>query len=334
MSSATPPHSKAKRPNHTWVIAIILTCGAGVSVQTQLNSQLGTDLDSALAATAINHGSALVAALLFALPLRSIPRGVSNIRNAKEPLRFWWFLGGGMGAIGVFAVYLLTPTVGIVASTVALIAGSLLGSAIADHWGLGPGGRRPITLPRGLGILLCIAAALLGAGESFLNGVSIAIIVVLCAGAGIALQQAANGQLTHISGEVLSVSAYNFMSSGFVVGLALLCLPLLRPGDLSSLPVWAPLGGLIGFFVGAVLSLGVRLVGVLTAMLAIAAGQTVAALVIGSLWPLNGRIPGVLSAIGAILALAAVALSGIRTRVPPSVLAPQQIASLDRTDSL
>jgi transporter family-2 protein len=74
----------------------------------------------------------------------------------------WWaWLGGACAAVYVTATFLLIPEIG-AATTVALtVAGQQVMSASIDHYGLFRLPRRPLTVPRLLGIVLLIAGSVL-----------------------------------------------------------------------------------------------------------------------------------------------------------------------------
>lgn len=303
----------ATRPRASGLAATLgaLAAGAGVSVQTSVNGHASVAVGSPVLATAINHGSALVLALVVAVAMGALPRAARSLRARRSELRWWWFLGGLMGFVGVLAIITVTPTVGVVAVAVAVTLGQLVGSVMADSWALGPGGRRSLTPLRGIGLAIAVVAVVVGAVGRFDLGNALVVPVVVIAGIIIALQQAANGWLVVVSGEFAAMSVVNFATSGFFVGIALLVSHLVDPIDFAAIPAWAPLGGAIGAVVGVVVALAVRSVGVLTVMLCIAAGQAVTAIVLDLVNPVDSLGLTAASIAGAALAVLAVGLAGL-----------------------
>src|SRR3546814_13000039 len=94
-----------------------------------------------------------------------------------------------------YLIIAVTPDVGVVAVGVAVTLGQLAGSVAADSWSLGPGGKRALSLFRLAGIAVAVVAVMVGAFGRFEVGHLLVIVVVVAAGAIIAIQQAANAWL-------------------------------------------------------------------------------------------------------------------------------------------
>jgi len=280
-------------------------------VQTSINGHASVAVGSPVFATAINHGSAFLLALVVALAMGALPRAARSLRARRSEVRWWWFLGGLMGFAAVLSIIAVTPTVGVVAVAVAVTLGQLIGSVIADSGSLGPGGRRSLSLLRAIGLLVAVAAVLVGALGRFDVENAFVIPVVVIAGIIIAIQQAANGWLVVVTGEFSAMSVINFGVSVVFIGITLLAAHLAEPIDFSTMPAWAPLGGAIGAVIGVVTAVSVRTIGVLSVMLCIAAGQAIAAIVLDLAIPVDslGLTGG--SIAGAVLAVLAVGLAGL-----------------------
>jgi transporter family-2 protein len=291
--------------------AATLAAGAAVSVQTSVNGHVSVATGSPVLATAVNHGSALLLALIVALAMGSLPRAARSLRLRRAEVRRWWFLGGLMGFVAVLAIITVTPVVGVVAVAVAVTLGQLIGSVLADSFSLGPGGRRRLTPLRTVGLAVAVVAVLVGAIGRFDLGNAIVIPVVVAAGIIIAIQQAANGWLVVVTGEFAAMSVINFVTSGVFVGIALVVSLFVAPPDFAALPPWAPLGGALGAVIGVVIALTVRIIGVLSAILCIAAGQAIAAVLLDLVVPVDslGLTPAAVA--GAVLAVAAVGIAGL-----------------------
>lgn len=285
--------------------------GVGVSVQTSVNGHANVAVGSPVLATAINHASALVLAFGVALAMGSFPRAVRELRSGRIRLRWWWFLGGAMGAAGVFTIVLVTPVVGVVAVAVAVTLGQLAGSVLVDSLGMGAGGRRSLNPLRLAGIGVAVVAVLVGAEGRFDGAALIVLPLAVLAGIIIAIQQAANGWLIIATGEFAVMSVINFGVSVLLVGTALAGTVVLQPVSFSSIPYWAPLGGLLGAVIGVVAALTANKLGVLSLMLCIAAGQAIGGVLMDLFVPVDQVGLTVSSVIGAALAVCAVGLAGM-----------------------
>lgn len=285
--------------------------GVGVSVQTSINGHANVAVGSPVLATAINHTSALVLALGVALAMGAFPRAIRELRSGRVKLKWWWFLGGAMGAAGVFTIVVVTPVVGVVAVAVAVTLGQLAGSVLVDSLGMGAGGRRSLNLLRLVGIGVAVVAVLVGAEGRFDGAALIVLPLAVLAGIIIAIQQAANGWLIIATGEFAVMSVINFGVSVLLVGAALTVTVMVQPVNLVDIPYWAPLGGVLGAVIGVVAALTANKLGVLSLMLCIAAGQAIGGIFLDLLVPVDqvGLTAG--SVMGAVLAVCAVGLAGL-----------------------
>jgi len=300
-----------------WATIAAIASGALVSTQTSVNGHVSVEVDSPILATAINHATALVLALIVATATGAFPRARRTLIARRADIRWWWFLGGLMGFVAVFGLILATPEIGVVTVAVAVTLGQLIGSVIADSAGLGPGGRRSLNVLRVVGIVVAVLGITAGSIGRFDPGNLALIPVVVVAGVIVAIQQAANGWLVVVTGEYSVMSVINFSISGVAVGTALLVTNAIDPIDFGATPWWAPIGGAAGVVVGVVIALTVRTIGVLSSMLCVAAGQAISSILFDLVIPVDriGITAG--SVIGAVLAVAAVALAGLGSVPPP-----------------
>ena len=134
---------------------------------------------------------AFVATLAIVLATRALPRARARLRALGRPPA-WYFLGGLGGAALVLVSAAAAPEVGVALLTVALVCGSTGGSLPVDAAGLGPAGRRPITLPRVAGVLLAIAATALSALGA--RGDPDVLLLALALGGGLRDVAAGGGQ--------------------------------------------------------------------------------------------------------------------------------------------
>lgn len=290
-------------------ITFTVLAGGAISLQSYLNGQLGKDISSPTIAAAINNGVAFVATIAVVLATRALPRARARLRALGRP-PVWHFLGGLGGAALVLVSAVAAPEVGVALLTVALVCGSTGGSLPVDAAGLGPAGRRSITLPRVAGVLLAITATAIGAAGA--RGDPDVLLLALALGAGLlmSLQSAANGQLAHATGEPWAASLVN-VTVGFAV-LGAIAIVTLATSSLDGMP-GNPLqyaGGLLGAFVVVVGATAVQTLGILRVGLAMVAGQMAGALVVDLVAPAPGEAVTAATVIGVVLTMAGVVVSG------------------------
>jgi transporter family-2 protein len=290
-------------------VAVTILAGGGISLQSYLHGRLGQDLGSATIAAAINNLVAFVATLAIVLGIRALPRARDRLRAlGRQPV--WYFLGGFGGAALVLVAATAAPEVGVALLTVALVCGSTGGSLPVDAAGLGPAGRRPITLPRVAGVLLAVSATALSALGARGNPDMLLLALALAAGFGMSLQAAANGQLARATGEPWAASLVN-VTVGFAA-LGVVAIVTLATSSVDAMP-GNPLlyaGGLLGALVVVVGATAVQTLGVLRLGLAMVAGQMAGALVVDLIAPAPGEAVTAPTVIGVALTMVAVAISG------------------------
>lgn len=139
----------------TFVLLALLT-GVAIAVQTGVNTQLRSYLQSPLQAVFVSFmvGTVLVAGALLAK--REAPP------LAKWAGMPWWMWTGGV--LGLFIVstnILVAPRLGAALLISLAIAGQLSTALILDHYGAFGFPVHPISAARGLGALLLIAGVVL-----------------------------------------------------------------------------------------------------------------------------------------------------------------------------
>jgi transporter family-2 protein len=290
-------------------IALTILAGGAISLQSYLNGKLGAQISSPTIAAATNNGVAFVATVAIALATRAMPRAQARLRALGRPPA-WHFLGGLGGAALVLVSATAAPEVGVALLTVALVCGSTGGSLPVDAAGLGPAGRRAITLPRVAGVLLAIGATAISALGARSDPDMLLLALALAAGLGMSLQAAANGQLARATGEPWAASLVN-VTVGFAV-LAVAAVVTLATSSLDGLPANPLLypGGLLGAFVVVVGATAVQTLGVLRLGLAMVAGQMAGALIVDLVAPAPGEAVTATTVIGVVLTMVAVAISG------------------------
>lgn len=194
--------------------------------------------------------------------------------------------------------------------TVAIVGGTSAGSLAVDRWGVGPGGRRPITPARVAGATGCVAAVALAGHNQLGDSAMLAVVVLpVLAGVALATQSALNGQVGVAGGSPLAATLVSFVFAGLTLCLALLGDIAVRGGPTGPLPSdpWLYGGGVIGFCVIAVATYVVRHVGVLVFGLASVAGQLLGGLALDTLT--SGAPPAATTVIAVAITLAAVVLA-------------------------
>jgi len=268
-------------------VPIMLLAGGLVSVQSQLNGRLATELGTGsragFAAAIVSFGTGLV---LVGVITAILPSGRAGFRSLTESLRVgnlrWTeMLGGAFGAFLVATQGLTVGVIGVALFSIAVTAGQSASALLVDHFGLSPSGHQPLSMPRLIAAAFAVIAVFLAAGERLVEsfGWTLAVFALLplLAGAGTSVQQALNGRLSAVGGP-WATTLNNFLV-GLVVLVACFGLSFFAPGDLYGLPpqVWLYAGGSIGvtfIWLSAVL---VRVHGVLVLSLAMIAGNVIGA---------------------------------------------------------
>ena len=296
---ATPPRA----------VAMTILAGAAISLQAYLNGRLGRDVGSPTIAAAINNLVAFVATLAIVLATRALPQARARLRDRGRPPP-WHFLGGLGGAALVLVSAVAAPEVGVALLTVVIVCGSTGASLPIDAAGLGPAGRRPITLPRFAAVLLAVGATAISALGARGNPNVLLLALALGAGLGMAPQAAANGQLASATGEPFVASLVNVAVGLSALGLvALVTIPTTSLEQFPANPLQY-VGGLLGAFVVVVGATAVQTLGVLRLGLAMVAGQTAGALAVDLVVPAPAEAVTAATVIGVVLTMVAVAVSG------------------------
>jgi transporter family-2 protein len=143
-------------PIFFYMLAAVIV-GAGVAAQPPLNAILSRAVGSHLVATSISIFTAFCCSLL-------ILAATGNLRVSPAALTSvpWWvYLAGVFGAIFVGAGVVIAPVTGALVFFVCIVAGQLIGSMLADHFGAFGLTVREASLARIGGIVLVILGAIL-----------------------------------------------------------------------------------------------------------------------------------------------------------------------------
>ena len=299
-------------------IAIVLAVGSGVftAVQSRVNSQLAARLDDAYTAATISFGSGLVILLVTLAFWKPGRAGFGKVLGELRARRMagWMLLGGVAGAWFVITQGLSAGVIGVALFTVAFVAGQTAGGVVFDLIGLGPGGRRPITVPRGIGAAIALVAVIWTVSSELGGEASVLLILLpFTAGLGSAWQQAVNGRVRSAASSALTSTVVNF-AVGTVVLVTIMFVHAASAGWPTSLPEepWLYTGGAIGCVFIAAQAVVVRVVGVLVLALGGVAGQLTAALALDLFWPVGDATVDLATIGGTLLALIAVVIASVR----------------------
>jgi transporter family-2 protein len=325
----------AASPVTATALGLAVLVGAAMSLQVYVNGHLGKHLGSPELAGMVNNLGGLAALVAVAVATGAMQRGTPHLKRANG-LTWWHVAAGCNGALFIVVTAAAAPKVGVALLTVALVCGQTVGSLLVDRVGLSPAGRQAFSVPRLLGVGLAIAAVVVGAlgthGELHLLLLSIAVV----AGAGVAVQQAAIGQVARISGEPFVAGVVNFTVGSTAVVLLVLLVTGTGTAHGWDAPPQQWLGGLIGASVVLIIARVVRVLGVLRLMLCVVAGQTTFGLLLDLVDPAPGKAVTAATVLGVLLTIVAVGVSGglRRRRAPaPAPAPPPAVTSGVLTDS-
>lgn len=316
--------NEAVRRRLAFVGAVLV--GLTAVIQSRINGQLGTELGDGLAAAWISFGIGFFTVLIVVLSRPSQRKAFGSlgpaIRRREDGtylLKPWYLLGGIGGATFVTAQGTSVQYLGVAVFTVATVAAQNANSLVVDRIGLGPAGKQPLSGQRIGAALLATAgvavavASRLGHGDLAIG----ALVLALCAGALVAVQQAINGRVAVASGSPWVAGMVNFIVGWFALTLAVAISQLVRQhsfGHVES-PLTAPwlyIGGLLGVFFIVMAAWVVPVIGVLIFALLTIMGQLLGALFLDAFFGLPGESVSPLLIVGVLITVAAVALATLR----------------------
>ncbi|WP_020184638.1 DMT family transporter [Methylopila sp. 73B] len=136
----------------------VLAVGAGVALQSIVNSGLAQRLGSPVAASAVSFWVGTIA-----LTTAAVAMGVVGpaFASARDVALGWWIGGGLLGAAFIVVVTLSVPKLGVAATIAFVIAGQLLCAALLDHFGVFGVPVQPLSFLRLVGIATLFVGALL-----------------------------------------------------------------------------------------------------------------------------------------------------------------------------
>lgn len=321
MNAAAP--AQPQRSPLFWVgmFLFMILSGIAIPAQGRVNAELSSTVGDAYLAAFISFfvGLLVLAVIVFlTAPGRRAMRQVPPAFRRGE-VRWWYLLAGAVGGYFVLAQTLTIGMIGVAVFTVAVVTGQTIGGLLWDRIGLGPGGRRQITLMRCVGALLTVCAVIWAVSPQLTvadRGLAWLLLVLLPFSGGFlqAGQQALNGRQSAAYGSALPGAFFNFASGSAVLLLTWVTVSLLQGGlgvPQLSTTWWHYLGGPLGIVFIVLGALLVTRVGVLLAAMGMIAGQLIGSLLLDLVVPAPGSLVTTATVLGTGLTLVAVLIASL-----------------------
>ena len=138
--------------------------GILIPLQAAINARLRDHLDhSTLLAALVSFAVGTLALAVMAVLTGQRWQALGGMAEARS----WQLTGGLLGAVFVFATTLLAPKIGLAKMVALVIAGQVVMSLVADHFGWMGLAVREITPVRGVGAALVVAGVLMVNYDAF-----------------------------------------------------------------------------------------------------------------------------------------------------------------------
>lgn len=313
--------------------AAVLGGGILMAAQSRANGTLASALGDPVSTGiwSIGSGWLLFAGIFLARRPRAVLRG---LRGAHRDgiLPWWMFLGGLIGGLLVTMQAMTVPVAGVALVLICVVAGQTLSALAVDHWGLGPGGAKPISRARAYAAAVTLVGVAVAVGPRMGSvGLQVAgpAAAALVVGGLLSVQAATNGRVNAIGGHPFVTTWINF-TWGFTVVLGVQAIRFLAgaatlPTEVHA-PWWAWTGGLLGLVYVSINAVAVRWVGVLMVTLLAVTGQLLGALVLDLADPVQRPHVGIATVAGLVITLIACLSAGVaatRTRQARDGAAPE-----------
>lgn len=319
--NAVPQYSQRSPLFWGLIFLAMLLSGMAVPAQGRVNAELSVAVNEPYLAALISFFVGLTVMAVVVFLTRRGRAAMREVRPAfrRGEVKWWYLLVGCLGGYFVLAQTLTIGMIGVAVFTVAVVTGQTIGGLLWDRIGLGPGGRKRITLMRCLGAVLTVFAVLWAVSPQLTvgdRGLAWLLLVVLPFSAGFlqAGQQALNGRQSSAYGSTLPGTFFNFAAGTAVLLLAWLTVSLLQngfAGQQLSTTWWHYAGGPLGIIFIALGALLVTRVGVLLAAMGMIAGQLLGSLFLDLAFPAPGSLVTTATVLGTVLTLAAVIVASI-----------------------
>ena len=311
------------------VVALAFVVAGANSLQARVNGAASVAIDQPVVAAMMSVGGGFVVSTVFLLALPGARKAVRGLfsAQARRSLRNWHYFAGFGGGIFIFGQALVVPQVGVSVYMIAIVTGQTLGSLWVDHIGLGPAGKKRVTLMRVFAALLAVGGVVISAvGRGDIASLALAgILYGLGAGVATAVQYALNGRIGQAVSSALVTSSLNFLMGFTLLTVVLfgnwLILgnpPVSPPSLIGSPELW--LGGPLGMLFIASATLFVRYLGVLVFAVVSVLGQLAGALALDVFFPTPGAVVSPLLLAGLVVVSVGVVLASVGrpTSAPPA----------------
>ena len=310
------------------IVAVAFVVSAANSLQARVNGAASAAIDHPVVGAMMSVGGGFVVSTVLLLVFPGSRRAVSRLFSdqARTSLRNWHYLAGFGGGIFIFGQALVVPQVGVSVYMIAVVTGQTIGSLWVDHIGLGPAGKKRVTLIRVVAAALAVLGVVISAiGRGDLASLALAGVAYgLGAGAATAVQYALNGRIGQAVSSALVTSSLNFL-----MGFSLLTVLLLSNWVILDNPPVAPpsvveypelwLGGPLGMLFISSATLFVRYLGVLVFAVVSVLGQLAGALALDVFFPTPGSVVGPLLLAGLVVVALGVVLASVQRQKSPAV---------------
>ena len=286
--------------------------GALTAIQSRLNGQLSKDIHNGLAAAIISFGSGWIVLFILCFGIKVERQGLRNIWKAVNSgrLKRWEVIGGMGGGFFVATQSITVPKLGVAIFTIATVGGQTVASLLVDKLGIGPAGKKQVTIPRIFAAVMTLFAVTVAVFPDLSHATfsAIAVAMTLVVGVVISFQHALNGRVNVVATRPLATAFLNFLMGTFVLAIAL-AINLGNGGSIGHLPTtaWLYLGGPIGVIFIATSAYVVKHMGILNFVLSSVTGQLIGALALDWLAPAahtkvsSYLVTGVVMTLGSIL---------------------------------
>lgn len=313
----TDQHAHAKA-RHAWALGGAFLAGALIALQSRFNGTLAAHSERPVVAALWSFVSGLAILTVIVLVVPAVRRGLLSIPIAVRSgrLKWWQCIGGVAGGLFVAVQTWSVPTVGVAIFSVAVVGGQTLNSLAVDRIGLGPAGGQPVTMARVAAALIAVVGVGISAtAHSGEGGFSLwPVILTFVVGGLMAAQQAVNGRVNGVTGQVMATTWQNF-AAGLVLLAGVAIVQAFSQAGAWSMPTgapwWAWLGGPCGIGFIGIAAWAVHETGVLLFGLISVSGQLLAALVLDLVNSATRDEVGVQLLVGLLITLTAAVGAGV-----------------------
>ena len=139
-------------------LVLAFAIGCMIPLQAAINARLRDHLDhSTLLAALVSFAVGTLALAVMALVTSQRWQALGGVAQAKS----WQLTGGLLGAVFVFGTTLLAPKIGLARMVALVLAGQVIMSIVADHYGWMGLAAREVSATRAFGAALVVAGVVM-----------------------------------------------------------------------------------------------------------------------------------------------------------------------------